>query len=85
MGITETPEVRGRVVRFLTKREGAANTLEQWFLVGIDDDEKAVEAVPTQGADEVVEVVGQITPGMASTWGLRDGEVRLILPGEALI
>ena len=46
MGITETPEVRGRVVRFLTKREGAANTLEQWFLVGIDDDEKAVKPFP---------------------------------------
>jgi hypothetical protein len=75
----------GRVVRFLTKHVAAEDrSLEQWFLVAIGDDEKAREAVSrvTKGTDDVVEVIGRIPASNLASWGLTDGEVRLILPGE---
>jgi len=83
---TDEREVRGRVVRFLTKHQFDYSTVEQWFLVGIDDDQKAIEAVSKRerSADEIVEIVGHITPTIAAEWNLRTGEVRLVLPGEPI-
>jgi hypothetical protein len=82
----DPPKITGRVVRFLTKHEISSRSVEQWFLVGIDDDQKAVEAVSKreQLEDEVIEVAGVITPALASQWGLKVGEVRLVLPGEPI-
>jgi hypothetical protein len=47
----------GRVVRLLTRHLAAEDqSLEQWFLVAIADNEKAKEAVArtAKGADEVI-------------------------------
>jgi hypothetical protein len=79
-------KVTGRVVRFSMKHELSERSLEQWFLVGIDDDQKAMDVVCKRERleDEVIEVVGVITPELASQWGLRQGEVRLVLPGEPI-
>jgi hypothetical protein len=77
----------GRVVRLLTKHLAAEDqSLEQWFLVAIADDEKAKDAVAktAKGADEVIEVVGNIPARSLASWGLTDGEVRLVLPGEPI-
>ncbi len=75
----------GRVVRLLTKHLAAEDrAVEQWFLVAIADDEKAKDAVAkiAKGADEVIEVLGNIPATSLASWGLTDGEVRLVLPGE---
>jgi hypothetical protein len=75
----------GRVVRFVTKRHAAEEPgLEQWFLVAIANDAKAKDAVSkaTRSTDEVIEVLGNIPASNLASWGLTDGEVRLILPGE---
>ena len=77
----------GRVVRLLTKHLAAEDqSLEQWFLVAIADNEKAKEAVAktAKGADEVIEIVGNIPANTLASWGLTDGEVRLVLPGEPI-
>jgi len=77
----------GRVVRLLTKHLAAEDqSLEQWFLVAIADNEKAKEAVAktAKGADEVIEIVGNIPANNLASWGLTDGEVRLVLPGEPI-
>ncbi|MBK5199111.1 MAG: hypothetical protein JJE37_12670 [Methyloceanibacter sp.] len=78
--------VTGRVVRFLTKHSADSQFVEQWFLVGIDDDERAIEAVSMRepSEDKVVEVVGVITPPVSSKCRLTAGEVRLVLPGEPI-
>jgi hypothetical protein len=34
--------------------------------------------------DEVIEVVGHIPAAILATWGMTEGEVRLILPGEPI-
>ena len=77
----------GRVVRLLTKHIAAEDqSIEQWFLVAIADDEKAKDAVAktAKGADEVIEVIGNIPARSLASWGLTDGEVRLVLPGEPI-
>ena len=77
----------GRVVRLLTKHLGAEDGgLEQWFLVAVGDDEKAKEAVTkaANATDEVVEIVGLIPATTLASWGLTEGEVRLVLPGEPI-
>ena len=82
---TDEHGMKGRVVRFLTKHQGV-QPVEQWFLVGIDDDQKAMEAVSkrerTEG--EVVEIAGYITSALSSQCSLSAGEVRLVLPGEPI-
>jgi hypothetical protein len=73
----------GRVVRFLTKRHAAEKrSLEQWFLVAIDDDERARDAVSktTKATDEVIEVVGRVPTSSVAGWS----QVRLVLHGELL-
>ena len=78
----------GRVVRLLSKHLAAEDrAVEQWFLVAIGDDEKAKETVSktAKGGDEIVEVIGNIPASRLASWGLTDGEVRLVLPGEPLI
>jgi hypothetical protein len=77
----------GRVVRLLTKHLAAEDqSLEQWFLVAIADNEKAKEAVAktAKAADDVIEIVGNIPDNNLASWGLTDGEVRLVLPGEPI-
>ena len=76
----------GRIVRFLTKHAADERSKEQWFLVAIGDDDKAKEAVSkvTKAGDEVIEVVGHIPASSLASWGLTDGEVRLVLPGEPI-
>jgi hypothetical protein len=76
-----------RVVRLLTKHLAAEDqSLEQWFLVAIADNEKAKEAVAktAKAAVDVIEIVGNIPANNLASWGLTDGEVRLVLPGEPI-
>jgi hypothetical protein len=80
-------KTEGRVVRLLSKHLAAEDrAVEQWFLVAIDDDEKAKETISktAKGVNEVVEVIGNIPASRLANWGLTDGEVRLVLPGEPL-
>ena len=60
--------------------------VEQWFLVAIGDDEKAKERISksAKGGNEVVEVIGTIPATRLASWGLTDGEIRLVLPGEPI-
>ena len=81
------PKTDGRVVRLLTKHLAAEDrAVEQWFLVAIGDGEKAKERISkaAKGGDEVVEVIGTIPATRLASWGLTDGEVRLVLPGEPI-
>ena len=77
----------GRVVRLLSKHVAAEDrAVEQWFVVAIGDDEKAKETISktAKGGNEIVEVIGNIPASRLADWGLTDGEVRLVLPGEPL-
>jgi hypothetical protein len=77
----------GRVVRCLTKHLSAEDSaLEQWFLVAIGDDDKAKDAVAKaiNASDEVVEIVGHIPATTLAGWGMTEGDVRLVLPGEPI-
>lgn len=60
-------------------------SIEEWFLV-IGDDDKATDAVArsANAADAVVEVVGHIPAATLASWGMTEGEVRLVLPGEPI-
>jgi hypothetical protein len=64
----------------------AVDALEQWFLVAVGDDEKAKEAVmkATNAPDEVVEIVGHIPATTLAGWGMTEGDIRLVLPGEPI-
>jgi hypothetical protein len=77
----------GRVVRLFTKYVGAeGRSIEQWFLVAIGDDDKATDAVAksANAADAVFEIVGHIPATTLASWGMTEGEVRLVLPGEPI-
>jgi hypothetical protein len=77
----------GRVVRLLTKHFGAEDqALEQWFLVAVGDDDKARDAVAkaANASEETTEIVGHIPATTLASWGMTDGEVRLVLPGEPI-
>jgi hypothetical protein len=76
----------GRVVRLLTKHASVEDrSIEEWFLV-IGNDDKATDAVArsANAADAVVEVVGHIPAATLASWGMTEGEVRLVLPGEPI-
>jgi hypothetical protein len=77
----DKPAVGGRVVRVLSKPSGDG-PLEQFFIVGIDDNCKAKEAVSAsqEAAYLTMQIVGTIPPKMATNFGLRNDEVRRILP-----
>ena len=77
----DKPAVGGRVVRVLSKSSGDG-PLEQFFIVGIDDNWKAKEAVSAsqETAYETMQIVGKIPPKMAANFGLRNDEVRRIVP-----
>jgi len=80
-------KTEGRVARLLTKHLGAQDqTLEQWFLVAFGDDDTAMSAVAkTADAKEaIIEIVGNIPARSVASWGLTEGEVRLVLPGEPI-
>ena len=73
--------VGGRVVRVLRKPSGDG-PLEQFFIVGIDDNWKAKEAVSAshETAYGMMQIVGKISPKMAENFGLWNNEVRRIVP-----
>jgi len=80
-------KTEGRVARMLSKHLAAEDqTLEQWFLVAFGDDEAARNAVAktVNAGDGVIEIVGNIPATSVASWGLTDGEVRLVLPGEPI-
>jgi hypothetical protein len=88
-GLLETPmqeRTEGRIVRFFKKHAADEPFVEQWFLVAIGDDDKAKGAVSkvAKAGEEVVEVVGRIPASNLASWGITDGEVRLVLPGEPI-
>ena len=59
--------------------------MEQWFLVALADDESAkVSVAKTAMADALVEVVGRIPAATLDGWGMTEGDVRLVLPGEPI-
>jgi hypothetical protein len=55
-------------------------------LVAIGEDDKATDAVAksANAADAVFEVVGHIPAATLANWGMTEGEVRLVLPGEPI-
>jgi hypothetical protein len=77
----------GRVVRSLTKHVGAEDrSLEQWLLVAVGDDDKAKDAVTKaiNASEQVIEIVGHIPAATLASWGMTEGEVRLVLPGQPI-
>ena len=72
--------------RYFTKHAADEPFVEQWFLVAIGDDDKAKGAVSKviKAGEDVVEVVGRIPASNLASWGLTEGEVRLVLPGEQI-
>jgi hypothetical protein len=77
----------GRVIRLLSKHLAAEDrVVEQWFLVAIGDDEKAREMISrtAKSGNEIVEVIGNIPASRLASWGLRDGDIRIVLPGEPI-
>ena len=80
-------KTEGRVVRLLSKHLAAEDrAVEQGFLVAIDDDEKAKETISktAKGVNEIVEVIGNIPASRLASWGLTDGDIRVVLPGEPI-
>ena len=77
----------GRVVHSLTKHVSAEDrSLEHWFLVAVGDDDKAKDAVTKaiNVSEQFIEIVGQIPATTLASWGMTEGEVRLVLPGEPI-
>jgi len=84
---TKVSRTDGRVARVLTKHVSAEDqALEQWFLVAVGDYDKATDALTkaTNASEQIVEIVGHIPATTLATWGMTDGEVRLVLPGEPI-
>ena len=77
----DKPAVGARVVRVLSK-PGGDGPLEQFFIVGIDDNWKAKEAVSVsqETAYGKIQIIGKILPKVAVNLGLRDDEVVRIVP-----
>ena len=77
----------GRVIRLLSKHLAAEDrVVEQWFLVAIGDDENAREMISrtAKSGNEIVEVIGNIPASRLASWGLTDGDIRVVLPGEPI-
>jgi len=73
----------GRVVRIITQRRG--KLVDQWFVVGIDDDEEAKKAVcKLQTADMRVEIISILTPTVTARWNLHQGEIKPAASGEPI-
>jgi hypothetical protein len=55
-------------------------------LVAIGDDEKTREMISrtAKGGNEIVEVIGNIPASRLASWGLTDGDIRVVLPGEPI-
>jgi len=75
------------VIRLLSKHLAAEDrVVEQWFLVAIGDDENAREMISrtAKSGNEIVEVIGNIPASRLASWGLTDGDIRVVLPGEPI-
>jgi hypothetical protein len=48
-----------------------------------DDKAKDAVAKATNATDEIIEIVGHIPATTLASWGVTEGEVRLVLPGES--
>jgi hypothetical protein len=78
-------KTEGRVVRLLSKHLAADDrAVEQWFLVAINEKAKETIFKTAKDGNAVVEVIGNIPASRLASWGLTDGEIRLLLPGEPL-
>ena len=54
-------------------------------MVAIGDDDRAKGGIKgTKAGENVVEVVGRIPASNLASWGLTEGEVHLVLPGEPI-
>ena len=55
-------------------------------LGAIGDDEKAREMISrtAKSGNEIVEVIGNIPASRLAGWGLTDGDIRVVLPGEPI-
>jgi hypothetical protein len=76
----------GRVARLLAKHLSAEDgSIEQWFLVAIGDDDK--ERCRHEGDKRIrrsCRDCEHIRAATLSSWGMTEGEVRLVRPGEPI-
>jgi hypothetical protein len=72
----------GRVVRIITRRR--REVVDQWFIVGIDDDEEAKKAVSKLQTADVIEIISILTPTVTARWKLRQGEIKPAASGEPI-
>jgi len=68
----------GRVLRVSREKSGKRPAVDLWFVLGLDDNAQATQAVtPPPGLSEAnVEIVAVLTPDVAARWKLQHGEVR---------
>ena len=72
-------ETFGRIVRVRRKYLSGPGYADEIWYAAIDDDAQAIAAVSkaTQKHDEIVEVVGQLAPGVTSALGIPPQQVRV--------
>jgi hypothetical protein len=54
--------------------------MDQWFIVGLDDDVEAAEVIEADLADAKIEIKGVLTEDAGERWYLRYGEIKLSVP-----
>ena len=64
----------GRIVRIFVHRRD--ELVDQWFIVGIDDDEQAKEAIAKLQAYVRVEIIATLSPTVVARWNLHQGEIK---------
>jgi hypothetical protein len=71
--------VGGRVIRVTNE----ALESDQWFIVGLDDDDSAVELISRAfTAGTRIEIMARLTSEITARWNLRQGEI--IPPANSL-
>ena len=58
--------------------------VDQWFILGIDDDEQAKQAIAKLQAYVRVEIIGTLTPTVAARWNLRQGKIKPAASGKPI-
>jgi hypothetical protein len=56
--------------------------MDQWFIVGLDDDVEAAEVIEADLADAKIEIKGVLTEDAGERWYLRYGEIKPSVPVE---